>query len=151
MSEAKIDIKIGQIQFSGEGDQDWVAKQLDKILAQAEKLVQLALPEKENEGDGEPHKPMKSDALIAKKTLPAFLNEKGASTNQVKKFLSTAIWLEAKGQNRLQTRDITGALRSAKQSRLVNPSDSLNKNVSKGFCEKEGTQFYVTEEGKKSL
>ena len=36
MSDAKIDIKIGQIQFSGQGEQDWVAKQLDKIIAQAE-------------------------------------------------------------------------------------------------------------------
>jgi len=32
MSEAKIEIKVGQIEFSGQGEQEWVAKQLDKIL-----------------------------------------------------------------------------------------------------------------------
>jgi len=42
MGESKIEIKIGQISFSGEGEQDWVAKQLDKILGQAEKLIHLA-------------------------------------------------------------------------------------------------------------
>jgi hypothetical protein len=151
MSVAKIDIKIGQIQFSGEGDQDWVAKQLDKIIAQAEKLIQLAPPVDENTQNDDEHKPMKSDSAIAKKTLPAFLSEKAATTKQVKKFLATSVWLEAKGQKRLQTKDVTGALSAANQSRLGNPADCLNQNVSKGYCEKDGNKFFVTDEGKKSL
>ena len=154
MSDAKIEIKIGQIQFSSEGEQDWVAKQLDKILAQAEKLVQLAAPE-DTGGDGGDadggRKPMGKDPLIATKTLPVFLAEKGATKNQVRKFLATAVWLEAKGKTRLETRDIAAALTAANQTRLGNPSDSLNKNVGKGYCEKEGRQFFVTDEGKKSL
>lgn len=31
MSEAKIEMKVGQITFSGEGEQEWVAKQLGKV------------------------------------------------------------------------------------------------------------------------
>ena len=151
MSEAKIEIKIGQIAFSGEGEQDWVAKQLDKIIAQAEKLIQLA-PPAENEGeDAEGHKPMGKDPSIAKKTLASLLQEKNATGNQIKKFLATAVWLEAKGQTRLQTRDITKALKDANQTRLGNPADCLNKNVTKGNCEKDGKQFFVTDDGKKSL
>jgi len=151
MSEAKIDIRIGQIQFSGQGDQDWVEKQLDKIIAQAEKLIQIMPPVETVVGDENENKAMKPDAIIANKTLPAFLSEKGATTNQVKKFLATAVWLEAKGKERLLTKDVTSALKSANQSRLGNAADRLNKNVSKGFCEKDGSQFFVTQEGKASL
>jgi hypothetical protein len=151
MSESKIEIKIGQITFSGQGEPDWVAKQLDKILAQAEKLIQLA-PVPSDDGEaGSGHKPMGKDSAIAKKTLPAFLQEKNATTKQVKKFLATAVWLEAKGQNRLTTGDVTKALGDANQKRLGNPADCLNQNVSKGYCEKDGKQFFVTDEGKSSL
>jgi hypothetical protein len=149
MGESKIEIKIGQIMFSGQGEQEWVAKQLDKILAQAEKLVELAPASGENGGDA--RKPMGKDAAIANKTLPAFLHEKNATTKQVKKFLATAVWLEAKGQNRLTTGDVTKALNDANQKRLSNPADCLNQNVSKGHCEKDGKQFFVTDDGKNSL
>jgi hypothetical protein len=150
MSESKIEIKIGEITFSGQGDADWVAKQLDKILAQAEKLIQLA-PSKADREEAPEHKPMGKDSTIAKKTLPAFLQEKSATTKQVKKFLATAVWLEAKGQNRLSTGDVTKALGDSNQKRLGNPADCLNQNVAKGYCEKDGKQFFVTDEGKASL
>jgi hypothetical protein len=139
--------------FSGQGEQEWVAKQLDKILAQAETLIQLAPAESEGDGDGDKNtqKPMGKDAAIAKKTLPAFLQEKNATTKQVKKFLATAVWLKAKGQSRLATGDVTKALNDANQKHLGNPADCLNQNVSKGYCEKDGKQFFVTDDGKNSL
>ena len=151
MSEAKVDIQIGHIHFSGTGEQDWIAKQLDKILSQAEKLVKLVPPDDGNEKNGAERGSMKPDTSIATKTLPAFLAEKHASGKQVKKFLATAVWLEAKGQDRIQTKDITSALKAAHQSRIGNPAECLNKNVSKGYCEKDGKQFFVTDEGKKAL
>lgn len=151
MGEAKVNIKIGEIQFAGQGDPDWVSKQLDKILAQAEKLLQLAPPPQKEQPDTSGHKPMGKDSTIAKLTLPSFLSEKGATKNQVKKFLATAVWLEAKGKNKLETNDITNALKESNQSRLGNPADCLNKNTAKGYCEKDGKQFFVTEDGKRSL
>ena len=157
MSESKIEIKIGQITFSGEGDQEWLSKQLDKIPSQAEKLIQLA-PAPSANGNAEApahpgtgHRQMGKDSTIAKKTLPAFLQEKNATRNQVKKFLATAVWLEAKGQNRLETSDVTKALKDASQARLGNPADCLNKNVTKGYCEKDAKQFFMTDDGKNSL
>ncbi len=150
MSEGKIDIKIGEIQFSSQGEQEWVAKQLDKILAQAEKLIQLTPPTPPEDEEIEP-KPMGKDSAISKKTLPAFLSEKGATKNQTKKFLATAVWLEAKGQSKLKTNDVSKAVIDSHQGRLGNPAQCLNKNVEKGYCEKIGKEFYVTEEGKASL
>ena len=57
----------------------------------------------------------------------------------------------SEGPKRMQTKDVTGALKTANQSRLGNPADCLNQNVSKGYCEKEGNQFFVTDDGKASL
>ncbi len=34
MADAKLEFKLGAIEFSGEGEKDWVAAQLDKILDQ---------------------------------------------------------------------------------------------------------------------
>jgi len=156
MAEAKIEITIGQITFSGEGEPSWLSEQLDKILDRAESLLSLApiqippLALGVESGDHEAAD-LSSHSEIASKPLALWLKEKGADTNQVLKFLATAIWSEAKGQNRLQTKDVTSALSNANQKRLANAADCLNRNVKQGFCEKEGKQFYVTEEGKRRL
>lgn len=151
MSEAKVFIKVGGFEFSGEGDQEWVAKQLDKILTKADELVNLSPPSASEVVKTEHHKPMGTDAGIAKMTLPSFLSDKTATKNQTKKFLATAIWLEAKGKSRMGTGDIARALKDANQNRLSNPSECLNQNIAKGYCEKDGKDFFVTSEGKASL
>lgn len=155
MGDANIAIKVGSIEFSGQGEQGWVADQLDKILAKAEELMALAgageAAEHENGLSDGGHKPMGADSEIGKRPLPTFLSEKNAAKNQTKKFLATAVWLEAKGTARLTTGDVSKALKDSNQSRLGNPSQCLNDNVSKGYCEKDGKQFFVTQEGKVSL
>ena len=153
MSEAKIEFAIGAISFVGEGDKDWVASQLDKILDRAPELVKLAPQEQATEaiplGSQQPE--MEQDNSIAQTTLATFLRDKGATRTQVNKFLATAIWLTAQGKNRLTTGDVTQALRDSNQTRLRNASECLNQNVTKGFCEKVGREFFVTQEGKASL
>lgn len=156
MSEAKIEITIGQITFSGEGEPAWLSEQLDKILDRAENLLTLApiqggSPVSGANGGDHKAADLTGHNEIASKPLAIWLKEKGADTNQTLKFLATAIWVESKGQNRLQTKDVTSALSSANQKRLGNASESLSQNVKQGFCEKEGKQFYVTEEGKRKL
>jgi len=151
MGDAKIDIKIGDIQFSGEGNQDWVAEQLDKILSKAEDLVKIAPPPTTTDPlDGNSNN-TGSDTTIAGKTLPSFLGEKSATRVQVKKFLATAVWLNEKGKSRIKTNDVAKALKDSNQSRLGNAADCLNQNVSKGYCEKDGSEFFVTDEGRDSL
>lgn len=86
------------------------------------------------------------------KPLPSFLREKNADKSQPIKFLSTAVWIhDSKSQRRIKTNDVTIALRNASQKKLANPSECLSKNVKKGFIEKEGRDFYVTDEGRRSL
>jgi hypothetical protein len=154
MHEARIEFTIGAISFTGEGDKDWVAAQLDKFLEKVPELTKLA-PKKQaaemTPSDSNQATQAQQDDSIAQQTLPGFLQERGAMKPQIRKFLATAVWLTAKGKDRLTTGDVTQALRESKQSRLSNASDCLNKNVAKGLCEKDGKEFFVTQEGKDSL
>ena len=151
MADAKIEFRLGSVvEFKGEGEKEWVADQLDKILEKAPQLAAMkaiVLDDKLEDGKT----PMGSDPLIAGMPLGTFLQGKNATSNNVKKFLATAVWLEAKGKKLLKTHDVTQALSDNRQGRLSNAADSLNKNVSKGNCEKKGSEFFVTEPGKKSL
>jgi|SRR5437870_7605021 len=149
MPDVKIQMKIGDVEFSGEGDQAWVGAQLDRILKAAPAIVGA----KPRTPDSSTRSPAAAggDSNTAAQPLASFLREKNASTNQVKKFLATAIWLGAKGKNRLTTADVTRALKDSNQTRLGNPADCLNKNVAKGHCEKDGKEFFVTTEGAASL
>ena len=151
MSEAKIEIMIGEIKFSGEGDQKWLSEQLDKILSKAEELIKIVPPKSKGADDNISPADLSRHNEIAKKSLANFLKLKNAETNQNRKFLATAVWLEAKGKKRVATADVTSALSDANQKKLGNASENLNQNVNKGFCEKDGKQFYVTEEGKQEL
>lgn len=157
MSEAKVEFSIGAVTFSSEGNEKWVAGQLDKILDKASELSQIKPNTKAIMHDSsivskkQQDNEISPDTETSHQTLVAFLNEKHATTNQINKFLATAIWLELKGKKRISTRDVTSALKNSNQSRLGNPADCLNKNVKKGYCEKDGSEFFVTQEGKNSL
>lgn len=152
MAIGKISFSIGTIDFSSEGEEQWVADQLDKILSKIPELITVIpkLPQHESAESGL-QIDMGNDIEIGEKNLPAFLKEKKATTKQVRKFLATAVWLEPEGKALLTTLRVANALKIARQKRLINPSDCLNQNATKGFCVKVGKEFYVTPEGKDSL
>jgi hypothetical protein len=150
MSDSKINIKIGHVEFSGEGDQDWLASQLDKILEKIPELLKIEL------AASEPLKPNGRGRKVIPKggkgsTLATWLKDKSATGNQTKKFLATAAYLQANGTERVTTSEVTDSLKSNNQGKLTNASDCLNQNVGKGYCEKDGKSFYVTPEGFKEL
>lgn len=154
MSEAKIQVKIGEIDFLGEGEEKWVAAQLDKILAQA-KGLQASTPTPPPMGVGGSAGHAKADSAShqtgTSDPLGTFLKVKNVGTNQVNRFLATAIWLASRGSDKPTTQDVTNALKENHQQKLKNPADCLNKNVKKGFCEKVGKQFFVTPSGFESM
>lgn len=153
MTDAKISVKVGYLEFSGEGDKQWLEKQLDKILGKAEELNELG-PPSQGGGTGEAssgQQPMGADSEIADKPLGSYLKEKSATSDQTKKFLVTSIWLEAKGQSRLKTSDVNKALKENNQKGLSNASQCLAGCVKKGHCERDGDKFYVTQEGKDAI
>jgi hypothetical protein len=154
MNESKLNIKIGNLEFAGEGNQDWLSGQFDKFLSQLPLLNQKCEEHSQSsvyKSEDSTKKEMTPDTAVAAKALGAFLRDNNAVTNQVKKFLATAVWLESKGVNRVKTSEITKALKDNNQTRLGNPSKCLGDNVSKGLCERDGKEFFVTEDGKASL
>jgi hypothetical protein len=148
MSQVKIQIKVGDVEFSGEGEQGWVSTQLERVLKAGAAMGDAKRNDSSSSTRG--HNDNQSTAA-GSQTLASFLRDKNASTNQVKKFLATALWLHARGKKRLNTADVTRALKDSNQTRLGNPADCLNKNVAKGHCEKDGKDFFVTAEGEASL
>jgi hypothetical protein len=153
MSDSKIQIKVGIVEFSGEGNQEWLASQLDKILNKIPELLKIELaspvvkelkvnPVKLKENNG---------SSIKEITLASWLKDKTATTNQTRKFLATAAYLQLNGQERITSGEVKQALSKNSQSALTNPSESLNQNNSKGFCQKDGKSFYITPEGFKEL
>lgn len=149
MAEAKIEIKVGAVSFSGEGEGRWLGEQLDKVLDKLQELASVAPKIPEN-GGGD------AGALLDHKrvsgTLAAFLGSKNAKENKTRKFLATALWLQdTQRKSRLATRDVTAALSSNSQGDVGNAAQCLNLNTRKGFTAKEGRQFYVTDEGRSSI
>lgn len=55
MSESKIQVKVGIVEFSGEGDKEWLAEQLDKILEKIPELLKIEVASQgapNNNGNG---------------------------------------------------------------------------------------------------
>lgn len=151
MADSKLEIKVGPITFSGEGSGEWLSKQLDKILAKMPELVAVA-PSESSENGSDANSSHGAKTAKAPGTLAAFLKAKNASTSQPRKFLATAVWLhDSEKKTRLTTTDISGALSKSNQGKLKNASDCLIRNAKKGFCEREGKQFYVTDEGRADI
>ena len=143
----KIRIKIGEVEVEYEGAEEFLDKKLLELIGQITKLAERAPAL--GKGEGADGKDLSKD--IDPGTLASFLTACDAKSAQLKRFLATAEWLHRKGKKKMKTIDVTGALKENQQSRLGNASDCLNKNVSKGFCEKDGTEFYVTDEGRADL
>src|SRR5690242_10254535 len=139
MAESKVEFSVGAISFSGEGNEHWLAEQLDKVIAAAPALAAHGAPKSTSGGN-----------LIAdagsddtfQSTLATYLKTKNAEKSQPLKFLATADWLRLRGAKSIKTSDVTKALSDNHQGRLGNASDCLNKNVAKGFCEKSADGFY---------
>jgi hypothetical protein len=150
VSTTKIEVTVGTVSFSGEGDQAWLAEQLDKVLKAAPDLSRIpsrpAGNFRSSSGDSTPLDPSQFTT-----SLSAYIKEKGGESNQVDRFLITADWLRRRGVTNLATAAVSKSLTDNHQKRLANPADCLNKNVSKGLCEKTETGFYITPEGLKKL
>ena len=159
MTDAKLEIKVGNVSFSGEGQGEWLSKQLDKVLAKLPEWAALQGAE-DNNGDhstgsddsGETGTSKAKAKTGEKVPLATFLKEKKANTgNQQRKFLAAAAWLHDGGANRLATGGVTKALSEHNQGKLTNAAQCLINLAKQGWVVREGKQFYVTDEGRTEL
>jgi hypothetical protein len=143
----ELEIRLGQLQFAGKGQQAWLAEQLRTVVAA---IPTASIDDRDTAID-------KADAAGARDqakytaSLASHIRAKGAEGNQTQRFLAAADWLRLRGMDPLTTAAVSKALTDNHQSRLANPADCLNKNVAKGFCEKVSGGFYITPEGLRHL
>ena len=142
----KIELTIGDLHFAGEGDQDWLDQQIDKLIDNASR------GQINDSGDDDVlMSESKSQETVKAMSLVSYLRAKGGENVQVQRFLATAAWLYHRGMKDFNTSAVTKALRDNQQKRLGNPSDCLNKNVTRGFCEKTSGGFFITSDGWRHL
>lgn len=148
MAQAKIKFSFGSLSFSGEGEEGWLTKQLDKLLEAAPQLSSFQLPDGDS---GVPSKPSGESLSISgnfTKALGPYIRSKGGESNQNKRFLATADWLRRRGEKKLTSTAVKKALSDNQQKRLGNPADCLNKLVTRGICEKNSDGgFFITPDG----
>jgi hypothetical protein len=102
-------------------------------------------------GTGSPILPAKRTAG-GNTSLAAYIKAKKGEQNQTVRFLATACWLLGRSSDPLTATAVGKALLDHQQKRLGNPADCLNKNVSKGLCEKrKDGSFFITPEGLQAL
>jgi hypothetical protein len=150
-AHGKIDIKIGNISFSAEGEQVWLGEQLTKVMEAASTLPAAKF---EPAGEGTPAGGTSSEKTreATGDTLAAYLKAKGGENKQVQRFLATAGWLYRRNEKELSPTAVAKALSRNHQKGLANAADCLNQNVGKGYCEKtEGNKFFITHDGWKQL
>jgi hypothetical protein len=148
MADAKIEIKVGAVSFSGEGEGKWLSEQLDKVIEKLPQLASVAPPAPAAGGGGA----QTHHANPNVGTLASFLTAKNAKTNKTRKFLAAAVWLhDSTGSNRIATGDVKKALSQHNQGSVGNASQCLTQNNKQGFTAKDGKQFYVTPEGRTEI
>lgn len=143
-AQCKVEIKIGNLSFSGEGNQEWLDRQVTKLLEAAASGSFGQAPAAAPAAGNPDTQNQDTEKSV---TLATYLKAKKADTIQVQRFLATAAWLFRRGQKNLISSSISKALNDNRQKRLANPADCLNKNVSKGYCEKTNDGFFITPEG----
>lgn len=150
MPEARLEVTLGSTKFVGEGSESWLSGEFEKFLKEMP-TISASHPSEPNTG-GDAVDPAAFPEQKSSVTLPIFLQNTAATANQVRKFVATATWLQDRNNGaEVKTADVTKALRDSRQTRLTNAADALNQNVSKGFCEKTPSGFFVTDEGRASL
>ena len=144
----KIKIKVGGVEVDYEGPEAFLNKKLPELITQLSSLAKKVPAGDDRDGGGGGTGGSEGGAAG---TLASFLKVKKAGANQNKRYLATAEWLHRKGSERVQTSEVTKALRDNHQTKLGNASQCLNSNVSSGYCEKVGKEFFVTNDGRDSL
>jgi|tagenome__1003787_1003787.scaffolds.fasta_scaffold19079301_1 hypothetical protein len=129
--------------------------------AMASQIISLAMTGKisaaqatpsEGAGRAEAHAALQASTQKATGSLASYIKAKKAEKNQVRRFLVTGHWLSGRSAEALTASAVARALLDNHQKRLANSADCLNKNVSKGFCEKtKGGAFFITPEGLEAI
>src|SRR5580700_4406991 len=100
----RVEIKIGNLSFAAEGDQEWLGEQLSKIMKAATPAIAQSVPEISVSNS------TASSSAAAIGSLASFLKSANGESKQVQRFLATAGWLSRRGVAKLTTAAVSSAL-----------------------------------------
>lgn len=145
MSESKIQVKVGIVEFSGEGNQDWLAIQLDKIL---EKVPELLKIEVSNSANNPPIEAQISATQNNHSTTLSVLNIAGKlnSKSGGDLVIAAAAYLHfTEGKSNFTRDDISSNMKKAtgiyKDSFLANLTKTLAGMEKNGSLLKNGSTY----------
>lgn len=152
MPDAKVNVELGSFVFSGEGSEEWLSTQLDKVLTKLEEFRQAGLiKDSVLVKDGKENPNVADNIFEGARNLHLAQFLKKYSKDQRSKCLATAAWLQLNGKDGVKNHDVTKALADNKQPRLSNASKFLAECISKGDCVKKGELIHVTGQGYQTL
>ena len=166
----KFKMKLGAAEIEFEGNPEFLKTE---IMPTVEKILGMVESRADLQRTSEPpivEQPKLQDGSIENKSasppafelpnenagrtgssLPSYLKLKNADNNETRRMLAAAGWLHIRGAKELTRSLVVDTLRETQQSKFSNPSKFVSENVSKGFCERTKTGFFVTPEGWQQL
>ena len=152
MSDSKIQIKIGIVEFSGEGNQDWLARQLDKILEKVPELLKIGgvnLPKGLNEeGTANGNSNTMGEDRFSKLSVLNIAGKLNAKSGSELSIAAAAFIHFVLGKNSFSRDDITSNMKNAtgmfKQSFIKNLSGSLSRLEKAGYLLKTGNNYSLS-------
>jgi len=145
MSDSKIQVKVGIVEFSGEGNQDWLAKQLDKILDKVPELLKIEVGDLKNEnvaGNDGHSKGGKTFSGLSVLNIAGKLSSKSGADVVI----AAAAYLHfVKGKTIFSREELSSTMKDAtgiyKNSMLANLTTTLAQLEKNGTFNKSSTSY----------
>ena len=145
MANSRIRIEYGDLSVAFDGSEEFIERVLPQLISDIGRRI-ADFPAQTADGTRQ-----KVSAAAGNLNLAELIKNKSNNT-QVRRFLVTAAWLQARGASGLTTGDVGKALQDYKQEKLGNASDCLSSNINSGNCERrDGKTFHVTPKGMESV
>lgn len=149
MIDSKIQVKVGIVEFSGEGNQDWLAQQLDKILEKVPELLKIEVASTVNShfDDSQSYSKNGNGNGVAVSNL-SILNIAGkisAKTGSDLAIVAAAYLHFVLGKTTFSRDDISTNMKSAtgifKQTFIKNLTSTLSRLEKGGYFLKAGSNY----------
>ena len=146
MSESKIQVKVGIVEFSGEGNQDWLSKQLDKILEKIPELLKIEMNAPEDDGKAKGAKSGSGNkGKISGLSVLNIAGKLGAKSGADVAIAATAYLHFVESKSIFNRDEISSAMKQAtgvyKNSMLANLTTTLAQLEKNGTFNKSSTSY----------
>src|SRR5687768_4531521 len=113
MSVSKIEIKVGIVEFAGEGDQEWLAQQFDKILIKVPELLKIEMESPVNSNSAETFKANSNNGGVLDMSMLSIASKLGGKAGSDLATAAAAYLKFVQGKNSFSREDILKSMKLA--------------------------------------